>query len=287
MKTNINKIVKMALQTGIKHPSMAMPGYRGSYDGLARIVPSVGGITYNCFLGDNCIDIVGDHVEAGVSSKNSNDAENNACMTFACVGNQVRVLTGEAKGATGFVVGKHGGCNHVMMAFNEDTINKLVYTDQFMITAWGQGLKFENHEDIKLLSMGPELLENMNIIEENGALKVPVKAIIPAYLMGSGLGSSSSINSDYDIMMHDKAEVERLKLNELCFGDFVYIEDHLNHFGPDYRKNSGSVGVIVHSDSFTSGHGPGVTVLMSAENNKLVPILDENANLKNIMNFEK
>lgn len=42
-----------------------------------------------------------------------------------------------------------------------------------------------------------------------------------------------------------------------------------------------SIGVIVHSDSFSSGHGPGVTVIATSKNGKITPVITDQANLKN------
>ena len=67
-------------------------------------------------------------------------------------------------------------------------------------------------------------------------------------------------------------------------GDLVLIEDHDNTHGPHYRQGAVSIGVIVHSDSFTSGHGPGVTVIMSADEDTLEGVIDPDANIANYMN---
>ena len=48
-----------------------------------------------------------------------------------------------------------------------------------------------------------------------------------------------------------------------------------------------TVGVVVHSDSFSGGHGPGVTNLMCCIDGTIVPVLDENANLKTLFIDEK
>ena len=64
------------------------------------------------------------------------------------------------------------------------------------------------------------------------------------------------IRDSYDIMTQDKAENRKFHLDALCFGDLVAIQDHDNHHGPHYLKGAISIGVVVHSDSFTSGHGP-------------------------------
>ena len=124
----------------------------------------------------------------------------------------------------------------------------------------------------------------MNIKEENGKLVVPVTHKVPAYLMGSGLGSATTVLGDYDIMTQDKKVNEELNLNALRFGDVVAIMDHDNTYGPNYHRGAVSVGVICHSDSYTSGHGPGVTVIMAAVNGEIEPVIDENANIANYLN---
>ena len=40
-----------------------------------------------------------------------------------------------------------------------------------------------------------------------------------------------------------------------------------------------SVGVVVHGACITSGHGPGVTVLMTTAKKLIVPKIEESANL--------
>ena len=45
--------------------------------------------------------------------------------------------------------------------------------------------------------------------------------------------------------------------------------------------------MIIHGDSYISGHGPGVTVLMSCRTPKIKAKLDPNANLANYLNFKK
>ena len=287
MKTNINKLVKVALQSTSKQPSFNLPGVWAGYDGKARVVPGIGGITYSHYLGDNCIDIVGDHVEAGVSSVNLDYKANCAYITYACVGNEVTVLNGAAKDAKGIIVGKHGGCDHVMIAFNEDTINKLTYDDKFMVKGYGQGLELLDYPNISVMNLDPTLLEKMPKKETNDGISFGVKTIIPAFLLGSGLGSQTSVSGDYDIMMHDERANKEYNLNELCFGDLVLIQDHVSTNGYDYYKGATTLGVIVHSNSFTAGHGPGVCTLLTSKDGSLKGHIDNKANLKDILNFKK
>ena len=45
-----------------------------------------------------------------------------------------------------------------------------------------------------------------------------------------------------------------------------------------------SIGVIIHSDCVKSGHGPGVTVIMSSSKGNIEGVIDSNANIGYYMN---
>lgn len=286
MKTNKAHLPIMSVQGCVDHPGLKQDGYWVGYDGWGRISMSVGGITYNYKIGDCCMHIAGDHIEPGVSMKHPGNKENNALMAFACIGNQAKVISGDAKGAMGYVTGKHGGIDHVMVYFDEETLEKMTCDDRILIKACGQGLKLSDHEDIQVMNLDPELLDKLHLVEHQDVIDVPVKTIIPAYLMGSGLGSTSMMNGDYDIMTQDQEANALFHLNDLCFGDLVAIEDHANFHGPHYLKGAVSIGVVVHSDSFTSGHGPGLTIILTSETKKLHPVIDQNANIANYLNIK-
>ena len=284
MKTNKEKVVIQSVQGSIHHPTMKNNGYWVGYDGKGRISVSTGGITYNYKIGDTCMDVPGDHVEPGVSLKNSNDSENTALQALACIGNEAKVISGDAKGHTGFVTGKHGGVDHVMIYFDEETLALLNVNDRIAIKAYGQGLALLDHPDIFVMNIDPCLLEKLGIQEgSDGTLEIPVTTIVPAHLMGSGVGSTTMMGGDYDIMTQDHDANAQYHLDDLRFGDLVFIEDHDNFNGPHYRKGACSVGIIAHSDSFTSGHGPGVTIIMTSHDKQLKPRLDKQANLADIL----
>ena len=42
-----------------------------------------------------------------------------------------------------------------------------------------------------------------------------------------------------------------------------------------------TIGVVVHSDSFTSGHGPGLTIVATSSTRAIEPVVDTHANLAN------
>ena len=49
------------------------------------------------------------------------------------------------------------------------------------------------------------------------------------------------------------------------------------------RSTRITIGVIVHGDSTVSGHGPGVTALLTGPASRLKPLLDHSANLAEIL----
>lgn len=284
MRTNKEHVVKQSVQGAIHHPCMKGDGYWVSHDGFGRICVSTGGIVYNYKIGDGCMGIPGDHIEPGVSLKNSDDRENTALQVLACVGNQATIISGDAKGKQGIVTGKHGGVDHVMIYFDEDTLDCLNVNDRIAIKACGLGLQLLDHPEVLVMNIDPDLFLKLSIKElEDGSLEIPVACIVPAHLMGAGLGSTTMMGGDYDIMTQDKEAVKTYGLDHLRFGDLVFIEDHDNVNGPHYRKHAGSVGIVAHSDSFTSGHGPGLTIILTAKDRKLKPRLDPHANLADIL----
>lgn len=278
MKINRDQLVTMAVNAAVDHPTVK--SYRGGFDGRARITMGTGGITYSHAIGDSCMNIAGDHIEPGVSMANPDPGKNSAVEMFSCIGNPVVATGGAAKGAQGFVTGTHGGVEHTMAWFSPSDLEKMDGSEQFLIRACGQGLKTEDAPEVFWMNIDPDLLDSMNLqVEEDGTVVFPVAAVLPAFLMGSGLGSSSMMTGDYDIMTQDKEANELFGLNDLRFGDFVAILDHDSTYGTHYKKGAVTIGVIVHSDSFTSGHGPGVTVVATSANGKIRPVKGQQTNL--------
>ncbi|HAE92578.1 MAG TPA: DUF4438 domain-containing protein [Tissierella sp.] len=284
IKTNKDKLVIQSVQGKIHSPIMGPSPYRISSDGKPMILHGTGGITYNFQIGDSCMNLVGDHVEPGVSIRNEDVAENRPLMVLSCVGNEARVISGDAKGAKGFVTGMHGGIEHVLIYFTQEDLEKMAINDTILIKANGQGLKMEGHDDVLIMNLDPNLFEKMGIREnENGDLEVPVVTEIPAHLMGSGIGSSTSLTGDYDITTGDKEAVKKYGIDKLRFGDIVLLRDCDNTYGRQYLEGAVTIGVIVHSDCILAGHGPGVTGLISCKTSKIKGIKTEDANIANYL----
>jgi len=279
IKTNKKRLVMQSVQGRIHSPTVISP-YRINRDGKGEILPATGGITYNIKIGDPCMNWVGDHIEPGVSVKNENTAENNALMMLSCIGNEARIVSGDAKGAKGIVTGMHGGIDHVLIYFKEEDLEKMAINDLVLVKAFGQGLAIEDMEDVIFMNIDPELFEKIGIKKnKKGLLEVPVVTEVPAYLMGSGIGSSTAFMGDYDIMTGDEDANRKFGLEKLRFGDLVLLRDCDNTNGRQYLKGAVSIGVVVHSDCIKSGHGPGITVIMSSKTSKIQGAIYDKANI--------
>jgi hypothetical protein len=109
--------------------------------------------------------------------------------------------------------------------------------------------------------------------------------MIPAAIMGSGLGASQTYSGDYDIQLFDENVIEQYGLEDLRLGDLVAVIDADHSFGRIYRQGAISVGIIVHTNCVTAGHGPGVTSLMTSPSGKLIPKIDAKANIAYFLNL--
>ena len=251
-------------------------------------MPSVGGICYNVRIGDSVYGLAGDHIEPGVSAQNPDSAENGAFNFLSCVGNEATVMSGEAKGGKGYVTGTHGGIEHVLIWFPDSVLNNLCIGDKILVKGYGQGLKFtdQSYKDILIKNCDPNLFDKLEIVPtSNGKLSVNVAGIVPAHLMGSGIGHGAAYSGDYDIMTADHDEITKNKLDNLKFGDIVLLQDCDNTYGRGFYKGATAVGVVVHSDCLLSGHGPGVVTLLTSKTDRLVGKIDPSANIGKYLNI--
>ena len=286
LRTNASRLVRLSVQGQITPPLQRTP-YRVDREGVPFVLPGTGGIAYNVKVGDPAFGWVGDHVEPGVSTAASIDersgARNQAYNTLTCVGNEAVVISGDAKGAKGIVTGKHGGIEHVIIDFAQEDLEKMVIEDKVLIKAYGLGLELLDYPGITVRNLDPGLLNKLELSEENGRLIVPVAAKIPARLMGSGIGASTTASGDYDITTTDQEEIKALGIDQLKFGDLVALENSDNRFGRSYRTGALTVGVVVHSDCLVAGHGPGVTTLFTCIDGSLDVRIDAEANIARIL----
>jgi len=281
--TNRSRLVAQLLTAQVAPPLLPSSLYDVGADGVPRILPGVGGITLNVRVGDSAFAFEADHVEPAVSARHPDDKVNAAFCTLACVGNVATVASGESKGERGVVTGKHGGIEHVMIDFPERVLERMQIGDTLSVRAFGVGLALDDAGDVKVFNCDPDLLDKLGIERAGAKLTVPVARVVPARVMGSGLGRQTVARGDYDIQCFDETTVREFGLRELRLGDVVAIADADNSFGRVYRTGAVTIAVVSHGMSHIAGHGPGVTTLLTSASGAIEAHADARANLATIL----
>jgi hypothetical protein len=287
LRTNAEQLARIAVQ-GKVAPALRWNAFEHDAEGRLHCVPGVGGITYNVKVGDPAFGWAGDHLEPAVSlvldESKRGDKANIAFNFLACCGNEAVLVSGDAKGAIGVVTGHHGGVEHVMVDFPDATLDRMTLDDRVLIRGFGQGLRLADFPDIHCYNIDPALLARWGVRDAGGGtLAVPVTALVPGALMGSGLGYADPATGDYDITTMDKALVRRHRLDAMRLGDFVALLDSDNVYGRHFRTGAVTIGIVVHSDSNISGHGPGVATLLTAARPLIRPVIDPAANIGRLL----
>ncbi|OGH60388.1 MAG: DUF4438 domain-containing protein [Candidatus Lindowbacteria bacterium RIFCSPLOWO2_12_FULL_62_27] len=281
LKMNESQLIEMAVQGSVIFPRCF--GWEITHEGEVKILPSVGGITYNVLVGDSVYGWAADHIEPCVSTTASSDKlsenPNRAFNAYACIGNTVTLISGAAKSKKGVVTGHHGGVEHVIVDFPPEAVDKMTLDDKLMIRAVGQGLRLVDHPDITLHGIDPGLVKKLRMRETGKYIQIPVAAVVPGALMGSGLGHNDSYKGDYDIQTSDPEVVKQHRLDRLRLGDVVAIQDHKSAYGWSYKKGAVTIAVVIHGDSSLAGHGPGVQTVLTSPGGWFKPTLDPNANI--------
>ncbi len=262
-------------------------GYLTTWDGRAKHGAGPGGIKYNVRLGSPCLGWPEtEYLEPGVSLKEveakaapyQNPSSFSTTMhTVCCLGNEARLVSGDAKSRKGVIIGKSD--RHVLAEFSDKILEDLTIGDHVRIIAEGVGLEVEGFEG-SVFNMSGEFLDSLNLSLNGGKLVFPVAKIIPAYAMGSGVGGSEAQRGNFSIQSNPPELVEELGIADLKMGDFVALKDILMHYGKAYHRGAITVGVVMTGASDNAGHGPGVLALASSKPGMILPDVDRSANLR-------
>jgi hypothetical protein len=284
LRMNMPSLIEQSVIGTVTQPRLPLKNpYIIDSSGRAHVLPGAGGITYNVKIGDSAFDFAGDHVEPGVSissmEKDNYGLSVGGLNILACIGNEARVVTGAAVGSKGVVTGKHGGVEHVLVDFSAAVMDKLIIGDRIQVRALGQGLILKDYSEIQVMNCDPKLFQKLNVSVQNKQLVVPVTHVIPSSIMGSGIGSKHSFSGDYDIQVADREVVQKYGLQNLRLGDVIAIRDADCRYGRAFHSGAISVGIVVHGACLTSGHGPGVTIIMTTIEKLIVPKIEQKANI--------
>jgi len=155
--------------------------------------------------------------------------------------------------------------------------------DKVLVRAFGVGLKLLDFPDVKAMNIDPGFLKALKPKAKGDKLEISVTHMVPAAIMGSGLGANQTFSGDYDIQLFDEKVIEQYGLEDLRLGDLVAIIDADHSFGRIYRQGAITVGIVVHTNCVTAGHGPGVTSLFTSSSGKIIPRMDAKANIARLL----
>jgi hypothetical protein len=292
IKTNLEKLVDLAVGGNAGHPASCDSDEKTAYDGGSFVPVGFSGINFTVKVGDPAFDWAGAHeVEPGVAVKNDCEAANEGLNALACIGNEAVLVDAKMegkdaklKGTLGVVTGKVCA-GRVLIYFPKRVVERITVGDQIQIRASGTGLQLLDYPDVRVMNLGPRLLKALNPSEKSGKVRVPVAKVIPGALMGSGLGCAG-ITGDVDIQSSSPEAVRDLSLDQIRLGDLVAIQDHDASHGGRYHKGAVTIGVVVHGSSRRSGHGPGVNILLTSPKATIEPIITRKANLVELMGLQ-
>ena len=293
-RMNTHALVTLAVAGQVANALVRGGAYRIGRDGVLRIVPGTGGIALNKRIGDRAVGLAADHVEPGVSVRNNDreaagnpGAPNRGLLLYSCIGNVATVVSGPATGSLGTVTGKHGGINNLLIDFPPPVLRRLRIGDRIQIRAIGQGLALPDYPNVRVMNLSPRLFAAWGVRGHSSHLHVPVTHIVPAGVMGSGLGKPEGVFGDTDIQLSDRGLRQKFRLQTLRFGDLVAICGMDARFGASRHAGAITVGVVVHSDSNVSGHGPGVTPLLVSTTGGILPVHSAGANIALILGVRR
>jgi len=194
------------------------------------------------------------------------------------VGNEVRVVSGPAAGATGHVIGQHA---YVLADFPDQPAAELTTGDAVTVLAIGQGLALPDHPQVVVKNCAPDLLAAMpGGTRPDGRLEVHVAARVPAEAIGAGAGMASEYaNTDLMGAYAGLGADLSLGLEGLRIGDLVALADADHRYGRGYRPDYLTIGVISTGQCMMFGHGPGPSTLMSGPASAFYLVDDGDANL--------
>lgn len=270
----------MAVTGVIAAPTMARGPHRVKANGEPFVPIGMAGVIYNARPGCPAFGWAADHLEPAVCVHAQDSQEDYALHYLANLGNDAIVLSGEAKGARGVVMGEHA---RFIIDFAETDMEGMCPGDRVQITAWGTGLELVDYPHITARKLDPRLLDLLGIEEAGGGvLRVPVTHILPSRIMGSGW----ELNPEYvdqDICSNDPATVKEFGLESLRTDDIVAVMDADHSTGRAYRKGAVFIGLINHGNSWQLGHGPGCMTLLSSPDGRIEPVLNPGANIARYM----
>ena len=259
----------------VEHPALDGSPYRIYRNGRPYVPAGDGGIVLGLELGDSAFALDADHAAPGACLVHADPAARQALAAYACVGNQVRVRTGEAAGARGVVLGKRGEEGRVVAGFAAADLARMRPGDEVGVRARGQGWRPPGlPPEVAVMNLDPDILPLLPIglpgagpglglgpepAIAAGAVAVGVRVTVPSRLAGNGIGRPAA-TWDLDLQLPPPGPDGA---GDVALGDLVAVSDLDVRYNMGYRRGWMTVGIVVHGASPLPGHGPGITPLLT------------------------
>jgi hypothetical protein len=267
------RLVTVNLLSVVEHPALDGSPYRVDRNGCPYVPAGDGGIVLGLELGDSAFALDADHAAPGACLVHADPAARQALAAYACVGNEVRVRTGEAAGARGVVLGKRGEEGRVVTGFAAADLARMRPGDEVGVRARGQGWRPPGlPPEVAVMNLDPGILPLLPIGlpgagpgPETGpatgvaAVAVGVRVTVPSRLAGNGIGRPAAA-WDLDLQLPPPGPDGA---GDVALGDLVAVSDLDVRYNMGYRRGWMTVGIVVHGASPLPGHGPGITPLLT------------------------
>jgi hypothetical protein len=275
------RLVTVNLLGAVEHPALDGSPYRVDRNGCPYVPAGDGGIVLGLELGDSAFALDADHAAPGACLVHADPAARQALAAYACVGNEVRVRTGEAAGARGVVLGKRGEEGRVIAGFTAADLARMRPGDEVGVRARGQGWRPPGlPAEVAVMNLDPGILPLLPIglpgtgtATEAGAgagtaaVAVGVRVTVPSRLAGNGIGRPAAA-WDLDLQLPPPGPDGA---GDVALGDLVAVSDLDVRYNMGYRRGWMTVGIVIHGASPLPGHGPGITPLLTGPAEALRP----------------
>ena len=253
----------------VEHPALGDSPYRVDRDGRPYVPAGDGGIVLGLQLGDSVFGLAADHAAPGACLVHPDPASRHALASYACIGNQARVRTGQAAGARGVVVGQRGEQGRVVVGLAQADLARLRPGDEVAVGAYGQGLRPPGlPPDVTIMNLDPGVLDLLPVGLPSlppppggggAAVTVGVRITVPSRLAGNGIGRPA-VGWCLDLQLPPPGPDGA---GDLLLGDLVAVTDIDARYNMGYRRGWLTVGVVAHGASPLPGHGPGITPILT------------------------
>ena len=271
LTTNEDQLVAMVLSGWVTHPELDASPFQVGADGRPYLPFGAGGVLYGYGPGARAFVGSADHPEPGATIKARDERSQAALAAFACLGNEAWVAFEDGR-ATGVVVGLRGEGQGLFVHFQRRDLRRISPGQRISVRCCGSGLQVTGFADIAVHHLSQGILSKLADVRD-GQLVASVRARIPSYLLGNGVGRPAA-TWETDLQSDDPEALRRHGCDELRIGDVVAMDDWEAVTMQGYAPGATTIGVVVHGDSPLPGHGPGILPVLSGSAARLVAVLD-------------